>query len=61
MGTVDNWVLSPGGDVLGTRNESHRISPLSEERFIELFRVIVGDPNGLGIKDSTPWGLDEGG
>lgn len=54
MGTVDNWVLSPGGDVLGTRNESHRISPLSEERFIELFRVIVGDPNGLGIKDSTP-------
>lgn len=51
---MESWVLSPGGDVLGTRKESHLISQLSEERFIELFRVIVGDPKGLEIKDSTP-------
>lgn len=60
IGTVESWVLKPGTLPKGTRKESHFTSQLSVETLIELFRVMVGEPNGLAIKDATPSGLDEG-
>jgi hypothetical protein len=38
---------------------SHLTSQLSVDRLMELFRVIVGDPKGLDIKDATPTGLGD--
>ena len=38
---------------------SHLTSQLSAERLMEPFRVIVGDPKGLDIKDATPTGLGD--
>ena len=57
IGTVESCVLRPRIPV-GTRKESHLISQLSDDK--EPFLDIDGEPNGLGINEAIPPGLEDG-
>ena len=59
IGTVDNWIRIPTGRPEDIRMVSHLTSQLSVDLLMELFRVIVGDPKGLDIKEATPTGLGD--